>query len=443
MSNSRGSHNGLIALALLAFGFAVPCSIAEEAVWRFDCGPSDSPVMKEYQRLTAEDRYEPERGFGWESGSPQSVEFENPGPPERPSWVPTDKMFAENRNDLNCDAVVDEGDLTFRADVPDGLYRVSVVMGDLSQAIGSIEVTINDELAAEHFAAWAPGGYRFLIKEPIGWWGRVRHTVRAEDGFIRIQLRKNQDYYDRQMAEQMTWPDAAYRYGSQNPPYVERTFRLTDNEPPYFYIGFPFVRNSVMAIEIAPYAPPMSADKEDRLELAWPTNSSAVSEAVERFNARDFESALKALAMIENDAAKASVALWLAGRPEVEGREKDLVPTAAEMLRQYKQEHPEAYWTADLISDAEIFQKAQSIFLNRGLPKTAEERTDHFKELHKAVGWWWMINEDSPLYYKSQIYIARATHMLLPYVPSVGTEVEILRNLEEKFPDNRYVKYFL
>jgi len=59
------------------------------------------------------------------------------------------------------------------------------------------------------------------------------------------------------------------------------------------------------------------------------------------------------------------------------------------------------------------------------------------------MGWWYLIKDDSPLYYKSQLYIARCGHMHLPYIPTLGPEREILERLEKKFPDNRYIRLLL
>jgi hypothetical protein len=78
---------------------------------------------------------------------------------------------------------------------------------------------------------------------------------------------------------------------------------------------------------------------------------------------------------------------------------------------------------AEIESDAGIFEQALRLHLTRG-----DVGKNHFLENIKAVGWWWLIPEESPLYYKSQLYIARGAHMLIPYFPTRGTEREIFRN---------------
>jgi len=432
----RRSVRHVLLLLIIAACFAGARARAEAL--RFDCGTTDSPVADSYQRLTAEDAYSKPKGYGWESTGQQSVVFGPviPPDPRKLNWEPA--YIDENKNDLNRDGVVSTGDLIFRADVPNGTYRASLLIGDMSQAIGSIDVTVNGTLVASNVAAWTPGVYRQLIRTPIGWWTNVRATVDVKDGSLRVTLAKNQTYYDKQMAEQMKLVNPLRVWGWQVP----------EKDPPYSYIGMPFVHNSIMAIEVAPYVPPPVLGKNDRLSLSREIASPGLAAAIERFNSRDFPGARKALESVkapQAQAAKAVVQLWLAGRPEVEA-ERELVPAALATLRAYVARHPEENCVAELLEDAEAFQRALQIHLTRAKIQIVNGRAvqkNHFIENDKAIGWWWLINESSPLYYKSQLYIARAAHMLLPYIPVLGPERAIFEHLEKKFPDNRYVKYLL
>ncbi len=406
---------------------------AAQQVWKFDCGPADSPVMDGYGALSGDQTYDQAAGFGWEGVPPSAKVFVAPSgvPGGRGGDWGSDYM-RESTTDLTRDAVVSAQDLVFRADVPDGTYRVVLTIGDLSQAIGSMDVRINGALVGDQVAAWRPGGYRMLHRTPAGWWAYVRSTVQVSDGVIRIALTKNQTHYDNEMAEQATWgsPYLAWRPGPAGYP----------DSPPYYYIGYPFVHNSIMAIDIAPFLAPPVIGENEKLRLTKPIDSPALSTAIEAFNEADFEAAVGALARVtEPDAqlAKALVQLWLSGRLEVEVAEA-FVPEAIEVLTPYCQAHPEETRLAEILQDAKIFQKALTLHRERG-----KLGTNHFIENDKAIGWWWLIKEDSPLYYKSQLFIAQAAHMLVPYIPALGTEGEILKKLEEKFPDNRYVRYFL
>ena len=432
---------GLVEIAVLALlCLASVRAYSMEGVMRFDCGTVDSPVERGYERLTADDVYGRDRGYGWESCEPTSMVFGFPKEPEDRGTEGRPAALAEHLrksyNDLNSDAVTSIGDLAFRADVPGGTYRVTLTVGDMSQAIGSMDVYMNGRLVEGRVAAWTPGSYRSLMKNPSGWWTYVRGTVEATDGFIRVMLSKNQSYYDEQMAEQLTWENPRGLYWAQ--PIPDSFWGRKD--PPYHYIGWPFVHNSVMAIEIVPHVPAPVVRDSGQLRLNRGVGPASLGESIAVFNEGNFGDALAAVKRVkepEAAVAKALVELWLAGRLEVE-KEKELVPEALRVLRGYVAAHPEENGVAEVLKDTETYQKAMVTHMKR-----VETGKNHFVENGKAVGLWLMIKDDSPLYYKSQLYAARAAHMLLPYIPTLGTAAEILKKLEEKFPDNRHVKYLL
>jgi len=406
---------------------------AARDVWKLDCGPAGSQVMDGYSPLTGSDSYSAEQGFGWEGTAPVGKLFAAPaGTPGGRGGNWTTGYIQESATNLTRDGVVSTRDLAFRVDVPNGTYRVVLTIGDLSQAIGSIDVRINGTLVGDQVAAWTPGGYRFLHRTPAGWWTYVRATVDVTDGMLRIALTKNQSHFDSEMAEQATWdsPYLAWRPGPAGYP----------DTPPYYYIGYPFVHNSVMAIDVAPYVPPPVVAKDDKLALTKPISSRTLNAAISNFNSGDFEAALDSLSRTrepEAQVAKAIVQLWLAGRLEVE-LEQELVPSALTVLAQDASTNPQDTVVAELAQEAKLFLRGLKHHLERG-----KLGTNHFIENDKAVGWLWLIGEDSPLYYKSQLYIAQAAHMLVPYIPALGTEGQIFKKLEKKFPDNRYVRFFL
>jgi len=122
-----------IVFAASLFGFAGGAEAAEG--WRFDCGTADSPVMAGYERLTASDLYDEATGYGWEGCKPASVVFGSPeippgkGSEGRPGQL--QEYLVESFDDLNGDGVASESDLVFRADVPNGTYRVTVTCREL------------------------------------------------------------------------------------------------------------------------------------------------------------------------------------------------------------------------------------------------------------------------------------------------------------------------
>jgi len=407
-------------------------AFGQERVWRFDCGTADSPVATGYQRLTADDMYDGGKGYGWEGAEPiahatQGIDLTG----THFGGLGWEEYIAENLNSLNRDWVCAETDLAFRVDVPDGTYRVSLTIGDMEKEIGSISVAINGKTVASAVTAWTPGGYRMLHRTPMGWWAAISSTVEVTDGKITVRLSKDQSHYDQEWAEQETWVSPYRLYWWTG---------AAEKDPPYYFIGYPFVENSLMAIEVVPHVPAPVEAQDDKLSFTRTINSPALHEALKLFNSGQFDASLKALGGAnepEARTASAIVALWLAGRLEIES-EADLVPASMESLRECVKLRPEENRVAEILRDAEIFQRALTTHRTRG-----QTGKNHFIENDKAIGRFWMIREDSPLYYKSQLYIARAAHMLVPYVPTLGTEAEILKKLEKKFPDNRHVKYLL
>jgi hypothetical protein len=379
--------------------------------------------------------YDETRGYGWEQGRPAHLEFRRPVRDRRlrgsAGQLLLEEAYDNHRNALSRDGVASHRDLGFRLDVPNGTYRVAITMGNLSRAIGSIDLVVNNSLVAEQLAVWSPGGYRLLDRTPAGWWNTFRTTVNVTDGKIQIAWKKNQQYYDQQMTEQ----------AGEETPYAQWYHRVPIiQEPPYHYIGYPFVGHSIMAIEVVPYRPGPVEMVYGELRLDRRVDSAALTEAIKRYNAGDFQAALAALEKAkaaQAQVAKAVTMLWLAGRLETE-IEQALVPKTLVILRSYLSRHPSEYGLAELLSDAEIFQKAMDLHRKRG-----QLGKNHFLENDKAIGWWLMIKPDSPLHDKARLHIARAAHMLKPYFPVLGTERQIFLELEKKCPENRFVKYHL
>lgn len=409
---------------------------AGERLWRFDCGTEKSPVMQGYRRLTADRQYEASQGYGWRGGRPVHLVFRRPTPNPKLRGSFSEQLLTEpydkHRNPLNLDGVMSRQDIGFRLDVPDGAYRVSITMGSLTTAIGSIDLFVNDKIVAEQLAVWSPGGYRMLEKTPAGWWTTFRSTVKVTNGAIQIDWKKNQQHYDSELAEQATW-ETPYARWYHATPIVQK--------PPYNFIGYPFVGHSIMAIEVTPYRPAPVEMVAGALRLNAKVASPALRKSIKQFNEGRFDAALASLKQAREPqarVARAVVGLWLAGRLETEA-EWTLVPEALKILRTAVKANPQERGLAEVLSDAEIFQKAMTIHVNRG----GDAESNHFLDNDRAIGWWWMIQPDSPLRDKARLHLGRAAHMLVPYFPTIGLEEQVFLELEKKCPDNRFVKYHL
>jgi len=384
--------------------------------------------------------YDLRRGYGWNGQPPELIEF--PVPPEsgQPHHRSEAKVHAEAGDPQKRDAAISTSDMEFRADVPNGTYDVTLIIGDLRETLGSIDVHFNGQLAAEHVAAWAPR-HRNLLRNTLGWWNKIRRTVEVKDGMVQIRLTGNETYYraecERQEKVEPAW--AAQFPKSNN---VDIYARVGFREAPYIYAGFPFRRNALMGLEIVPHRPPPVVANGDQLSLTHGTSSLALRRAIEAFNAKRFKEAVTTLAEVKEDdaqTAKAIVQLWLVGRLELDAF-SGLLVSALATLRPYVAASPNEHGVAAILEDAEIFSTALQIHDNRGHITFGE---GHFSQNSRAIGYWWLIHPESPVYYRAQLFIGRAAHMLVPYLPTRGTERDIFEKLRQIFPDNRFVRYQL
>ena len=443
----------LLARFVAVLGLAALANSANAAVLRFDMGAEKSAVAKGCQQVTAKDAYSAERGYGWVSSETLAITHENGFPvykTARSEGQHYHKYFLSQRDPRNVDCVVSESDLAFRVDLPNGEYRVNVMIGNMNQNLGSISLYLNGELKEKDIAAWHPGTTGFgnhmrILQDPWGWWNPVRHTVAVESGHILIKMTKDQTYFDesvaRQTVEEKVWEMAYSEEYADNPPYL----RVGMKQAPYYYCGWAFAHNSIMALEIAPDKQAPLVCENDTLRLARQIQSPRLNHAIKKFNDKAFDEALESLKGVtepgDAQAAKAIASLWLAGRLETEFEaDEELIDSAISILKDYIKERKDEIRVIEILDDAETFARAWGIHKNRG---NAGSDKNHFVENTKAIGWWNLIKEDSPLYYQAQLHIARAEHMLFPHFPARGWYREIAKELEKKFPDNRFVKYHL
>lgn len=426
---------------VVVWAILVPANLlAADGVWRFDCGPAGSRVRDGYALLSDKDVFDASRGYGWIGDPPQGVEFGYPAAQRQrggANWV--HEFLDEYRNDLNRDGVTSSDDVAFQLALPNGAYRVSVTIGDLSKELGSIVVSMNGKKVEERVAAWAPGGYRALHKTPAGWWTDVRSTVRVTHGRLDISLTSDQSYYDEQMEEQKTW---------ENPIGVHWRNDTTRKDPPYHFIGYPFVHHGIMAIEVTPDTPLPIVLVDSQLTVTRDLNSPILRDAISAYNSGDVGEAAAIVAMVSDPQAlvgKAILQLHLAGRLDVE-LEEELIPAAVSTLQDHLSIHPHDHGVAELLHDAELFATGLRTHLNRGRMRWVDDvpvQRNHFIENDKAFAFFWMIKPGSPLYHKARLYAGQAAHMLMPYIPTLNTAKMIFEELHKDFPENRYVRFYL
>ena len=187
--------------------------------------------------------------------------------------------------------------------------------------------------------------------------------------------KKNQQYYAAQMAEQTTW-EIPYAQWYHAKPILQDLH----------YIGYPLAGHSIMAIEVTSYRSGPVEMVDGKLKLHQPIDSLALRRSIEEFNAGRFDTAvilLKDICKPEAQVAEEVVELWLSGRLETEV-EQEFVPQALATLQADLKESPGEFSLAELLSDAEIFEMAMQLHVNRG----GDAESNHFLDNNRAIGWW-------------------------------------------------------
>ncbi|MHB9029228.1 MAG: hypothetical protein ACYC9O_10690, partial [Candidatus Latescibacterota bacterium] len=109
---------------------------AQDFLFRFDMGAPDSPLRDGFTRVTVNDLYTPEKGWGW--AERPAGDFDRPGSRFNEEWyrkfwgpqiTGKEPYFGEPVDDLWRDGIADKRDMVFRAKVPNGVYNVFVTLG--------------------------------------------------------------------------------------------------------------------------------------------------------------------------------------------------------------------------------------------------------------------------------------------------------------------------
>jgi Beta-agarase/YXIM esterase-like, galactose-binding domain-like/Carbohydrate family 9 binding domain-like len=154
---------------LLLSTFAI-CSAQGETPLKFDFGPPDQAIAKGFKGVTGKDTYAPNRGHGWLKA--WGISYERA---EEKDLLSRDGICARNSRKI----APKENDVTFRVDVPNGLYSVTLWLGDASRTEGRKGMCA------------ATNGRTVLPAPGVGGWGKVtKRTIPAvvKNGVLEIRL---------------------------------------------------------------------------------------------------------------------------------------------------------------------------------------------------------------------------------------------------------------
>lgn len=147
---------------IIAFLFAEVFAKKPARNYLFDMGSDSSVSEKGYARITESSKYNKNIGYGWIKLPHRSVSIDN----------------KKTILSLLSDGVIAETGLTFRTDLPDGDYYVSLLVGNLPGTKTKLHITINDNILYQQIELpWLSLNYRFL-----------RQRVPISGGFASIKI---------------------------------------------------------------------------------------------------------------------------------------------------------------------------------------------------------------------------------------------------------------
>ena len=452
-SNGGWATTTLVLLAQCVWAPLV-APAAEDPVLRLDLGPSRSAVADGHVRLTAGEAYSADRGYGWES--PIQDAFDVVRPPSNPAWlgpsgqlVPGDYVAHKEHNDLTRDGITSTDDLVLRADLPDGVYRVTLVLGRLDRPSCSMQIDFNDtpvasDVHARHFAV--RGVPDFLYGFPRV----VRRNVEVRGGSLRIRVRGDDSGFRERFLREFERPaPASYLVGiptrNRKPvsPELDAWGRLDPRRGTpgggvwvYADIGCPFTENALAAVQIHRYRRPALAMEDGRLRANLEDPN--LRSGAQLFNARRFTDAETAFRLVDDDFARALGLLWLAGVADHE-HERRLLPDAIGLLEGVARRPVPDPWIGEFLEQARRLSTAVHRFDH------ASERQRVYTELLLITGEVDSFEPGDPLYAKGKTYAARSLMMIDPHRWAFASHVgkQIFADLESRGERSRYIDWYL
>jgi len=444
--------------------------------YRFDMGPQDSPLHEGYTRVTREDVFSWEKGWGWES--PPAADFAYTGPdsvsvqkrvdfelvqlermesafsrrgkefratgPRR--FYYTDPMCRAFLDELSSDAVLNPGELVFKVALPNGRYSVSMIVGDVQLPRYGMDVYANGYLVASDL-------YTKGMPFPV----RVAFSTNVVRNNLRIALRAN---------------DA---------PFVERS-EVAAETPDYNYSQLPFVlafaekksspffgkqmnqhgpatQMAVAGISITPFEqPPLELVRQRLFPDPSVTDPNAL-QGVELFNSGDLAGAEERFGRIPDSEAslKAHAYLALAGHLETEIEEEiNFVDTAIGLLDRGCRAQPDNVRAEDLLRLLRVYRGGLAYFADQfkpsmkvtGLPREAPKPQDSqafsARRRKNSALFTWVCPNDI-LYPKALLRYARYLASGDPHRWTAAWQAaeEALIALQDLVPGNRFSRYYL
>jgi len=452
------AESRIVGLALLLFlfvgGGVFAGATGDFVPLRFDMGTEGSPVAPGYVRVTSENTYSAEVGYGWIGTG--LTGFTTDTPEREAHWhIFRDILYDRNVTPLNRDGVQGGKVMEFRIDLPPGRYHVVATIGNMLDPLGSISIYANDRLRAKNLAPYAIKGRNPEDILFYGFYLPLRFDVDFPEGGLLLSFRGDQSEYDAWLGANPLVPQDSW--------LVPGRVKGKRSQGPG-HLWLPFTRNSVMGVEVYEHRPEPFSMTDSGLSFdpagvpagTQETEIRALAKVAEHFNHQEFAQAEELLHAVEGGAlayARAQGYAWLAGHPEND-REAELLPGLKTELDLYLTEYPDDYRAVELRRLTEMFARAADLVNNRTVSAEVMSKSIQFRasnwqnayfRLYRAVTWCHQMMRGDPYYYKANVYAARALFMIEPHrwMMGGGMAFAMLREVEKKFPENRYVRLYL
>jgi len=419
--NHRLVRLGIIAAALLAtLGTGALALESEQPVFRFDMGPTGSPLEEGFLSVTPDSAYSPETGYGWEkkpSGAVDSADhiFEYWGQKHLAVG------YVLGVDDLTVDCVNDPESLQFRVDIPDGMYDVAVWVGNLSVPLAHISAFANGKPIKEDFDSRTLWWH--TMETEFGAYHRVRSRVEVTDGKLRIEVTGDKE---------------------AEVEYVEKPLGSKE-EMTKLVSRMAFTEVAVQGIVVHPAVWPALTQSEGKLTTHRSDVPEEVRSFIEHFNSGDYSAALAQAQAIDGDKwplFKAEALLWLVGRLELEN-ERELLHEAIDILKAQVGDDRDGLLVAELLWDAQLLWRSVKAFYDFSYSYTGLGLRQQLGRTEALLTQ--LDDPNGPLYWKTKLYLARSTCMQDPmrWVWWFERGQEMFREIEKEFPDNKYVRLYL
>jgi len=404
--------------------------------FHFDFGPADAPVMEGFVGISSSDSYSPDIGYGWVSGKTDDWTAPKPEIHRKRWWHMDPHYFYDDMvTDLRFDGVENENPFSLKVDVPKGKYRVVVTAGHLNEARYGMDIYANGKLMVKKVDArhWLSSERGKLHYGP-GYYKRVKFSVDVGAEGLEIGFKGDDTLYRK------LWEDELAKSPDEWPKSRFKNEPLPEQHRPFYDISGPYTKVSLMGVEVYPYLElPIKMDSEGlKLEgggwARYPLDK--ISEAVQAFNAKDFDKAKALFRAMKDPLPKGIGLLAIAGRPDVEGA-FDNATLAVEALKEAAglDGNP---CVKEVLRDAEIYLKALDLWKYRGDPAR-----------HSAIVQGWRAINDFDQsqsrdfsYWNALTMQGRILVILDPHRWAWQAQEgkRKLRKVEKHFPQNRFVQ---